>query len=56
MSSICPNCGSSLGCGCQKRISINGKQCCKKCVFAENEKARKAQQQPTVKHDILPNK
>lgn len=28
----CPNCGSKLSCGCQKRTSSGGKQCCSKCI------------------------
>jgi hypothetical protein len=28
----CPNCGATLGCGCQKRVLANGKQGCAKCV------------------------
>jgi len=28
----CPNCGATLGCGCQKRVLANGKQGCAKCI------------------------
>lgn len=30
--SKCPNCGTTLSCGCQKRALPNGKQGCSKCV------------------------
>ena len=32
----CPNCGSTLTCGCQKRVSRDGKQGCTKCVTKLN--------------------
>jgi hypothetical protein len=28
----CQNCGSKLSCGCQKRISTDGKEVCSNCV------------------------
>ena len=28
----CANCGSTLSCGCQKRVTPNGKQACSKCL------------------------
>lgn len=28
----CPNCGSTLGCGCQKRTLADGKQGCVNCA------------------------
>jgi len=28
----CPNCGTSLGCGCQKRTLSNGAQGCVNCA------------------------
>lgn len=28
----CPNCGSTLGCGCQKRTLANGTQGCVNCA------------------------
>lgn len=27
----CPNCGTAMSCGCQKRILPNGKVGCSKC-------------------------
>lgn len=30
--SKCPNCGSTLTCGCQKRKLANGKMGCTKCA------------------------
>ena len=29
---ICPNCGKLITCGCQIKKSLNGKDCCSKCV------------------------
>jgi hypothetical protein len=28
----CPNCSTTLGCGCQKRTARNGAQVCAKCI------------------------
>ena len=33
----CPNCKAQLTCGCQKRLAIDGKQCCSTCVGKYNE-------------------
>jgi hypothetical protein len=30
--SKCPNCGTKLSCGCQKRVTADGKQACTKCI------------------------
>jgi hypothetical protein len=30
--SKCPNCGTTLSCGCQKRVTATGKQACSKCI------------------------
>jgi hypothetical protein len=30
--SACPNCKATMSCGCQKRISPNGKVGCSKCI------------------------
>jgi hypothetical protein len=30
--SKCPNCGTTLSCGCQKRTLANGTQGCSKCI------------------------
>jgi len=30
--SKCANCGATLTCGCQKRVTPNGKQACSKCI------------------------
>ena len=30
--SKCPNCGSAITCGCQKRLLPNGKAGCSKCL------------------------
>lgn len=38
--SKCSNCGATLTCGCQKRVTANGKQGCTKCIntFKTDEK------------------
>lgn len=46
--SVCPNCGTKLGCGCERRLSVTGKRCCKKCVTAENAKAQQAVPKPGI--------
>jgi len=28
----CPNCGSQLSCGCQRRTASNGTTCCENCI------------------------
>lgn len=28
----CPNCGSTITCGCQDRVASNGRQCCSSCI------------------------
>lgn len=30
--SKCPNCNAQLSCGCQKRVTPNGKVGCTKCI------------------------
>ena len=32
MSSICPNCKTSLGCSCQRRQASNGASVCSACL------------------------
>lgn len=34
----CSNCGSTLSCGCKKRVAKDGKECCANCVAAYNAK------------------
>lgn len=34
MAITCSNCKSSLGCGCQKRTTSDGKSACSKCLSA----------------------
>jgi hypothetical protein len=29
---ICPNCGTTLSCGCQKRVATDGSLCCDQCI------------------------
>lgn len=28
----CPNCGTALTCGCQRKVAFDGTQCCASCV------------------------
>lgn len=30
----CPNCGTTITCGCQERVASNGKQVCGNCITA----------------------
>lgn len=32
MSSLCPNCGTKLTCGCQRRSASNGASVCSNCI------------------------
>lgn len=32
----CPNCGSRITCGCQRRVAKDGTKCCSKCVTTVN--------------------
>jgi hypothetical protein len=41
----CPNCNAALTCGCQKRTSANGKQCCSNCITSCNQNAGMPNQQ-----------
>lgn len=34
--STCPNCGSNLTCGCQKRVANDGKSVCTMCINSYN--------------------
>lgn len=55
--STCPNCGSKISCGCQRRTAKDGKQMCSNCI-AEYEQSqnrqtvRKDDQQLTVDQKI----
>ena len=34
--STCPNCGSNLTCGCQKRVATDGTSVCTMCLNSYN--------------------
>jgi len=34
----CANCGTALSCGCQKRVTKDGKQVCTKCIHTVEAK------------------
>lgn len=36
----CPNCNSTLSCGCQKRVASDGKQVCSSCLQAYEAKLK----------------
>lgn len=36
--SACLNCGTSLGCSCQKRVASDGKSVCANCISAYEKK------------------
>jgi len=38
----CANCGATLSCGCQKRVSKDGKQVCSKCIHSYEAKKQEA--------------
>jgi len=41
--SKCPNCGTTLSCGCQKRTLANGTQGCNKCISPAGKAIKPAQ-------------
>jgi len=43
----CPNCSTTLSCGCQKRTASDGKQVCSSCIQAYESKLK--QQQESLK-------
>lgn len=48
---MCPNCGTKLSCGCQKRTASDGKQVCQNCItqYETALKNKKAQQEQLLK-------
>lgn len=38
--SACLNCGTSLGCSCQKRVASDGKSVCANCISAYEVKLK----------------
>ena len=47
--SKCPNCGSAITCGCQKRILSNGKSGCTKCAAKQ---AKNLNAPPNIKKGV----
>ena len=41
----CANCGTALSCGCQKRVTKDGKQVCTKCINTYEAKKNAAPKQ-----------
>jgi len=48
----CPNCGATIGCGCQRRTAINGTPACKKCVSRLNISIRKKRNSSSTTHYV----
>lgn len=40
----CPNCGTTITCGCQDRVASNGKQCCQSCISFYEQQLSAAKQ------------
>ena len=40
----CPNCNSTMSCGCQKRVASDGKQVCSSCLQAYEAKLKASKQ------------
>lgn len=36
----CPNCGSTITCGCQRKIALDGTVCCANCIVAYESKSK----------------
>lgn len=44
-----------MGCGCQKRVAKDGKQCCTKCVEAYNKNLEAAKKAPqNLTNNVVP--
>lgn len=39
----CPNCGTLITCGCQRRTASNGTQCCQTCIGTVEANIKKIQ-------------
>lgn len=52
--SACLNCGSSLGCSCQKRIASDGKSVCANCITAYEVNLKKKTQTPLKPDSTTP--
>jgi transcription elongation factor Elf1 len=53
--STCPNCGSQLSCGCQKKKASNGTLVCKSCIFKYEQSIQSAVQPGNVFSDLRNN-
>ncbi len=40
ISPTCPNCGTVLSCGCQRKIASDNTLCCDACLAAYEEKLK----------------
>lgn len=48
--SSCPNCGTKLSCGCQRKKASNGVTVCRSCItrYEKTLQVQKPQAQPTT--------
>lgn len=48
----CSNCGATMSCGCQRRISSDGKQGCTKCIDNKTKPAKSATRYNNLKDNL----
>jgi transcription elongation factor Elf1 len=53
--SACPNCGTHLSCGCQKKKASNGTFVCKSCINKYEQSIKSEAQPGTVFSDLRNN-
>jgi hypothetical protein len=52
--SKCPNCGTTMSCGCQRRTLADGKQGCSKCISPAGKPLKAATNYNNLKGDDNP--
>jgi hypothetical protein len=53
--SKCPNCGTAMSCGCQRRVLPNGKAGCSKCL-GKYPSANQTGEAPTINNAEIEDK
>lgn len=53
--SKCPNCGTAMSCGCQKRVLPNGKAGCSKCI-GKTPSVKQTGNAPTINNAEIEDK
>jgi len=53
--SACLNCGSKLGCSCQKRVASDGKSVCATCITAYETSLKNKNVQKTKTDNTAPS-